>query len=141
MKQKTLTVEKPLEILELMASIFPDEVVHAIHCPFTGGTEILPVLHKTEYDGHRWVLYLDYDGITDYLVYDSFTGSMTHEVYNPGCRMVCSCSENFPREKKIPQKRKDKKGKMIYHMVSYLYAEYVGMGRDKNYILYRKLMS
>ena len=111
MKQKTLTVEKPLEILELMASIFPDEVVHAIHCPFTGGTEILPVLHKTEYDGHRWVLYLDYDGITDYLVYDSFTGSMTHEVYNPVVEWSAVAAKIFPAKRKFRKREKIRKGK------------------------------
>ena len=141
MKQKTLSKETPLMIMELMASTCPDEVTHAVHCPGTKGEDILPVLHRTDHDGHRWVLYLDYDGITDYLVYDSFTGSMVHEVYNPGCRLVTRCSENFPRCRKIPQREKNKEGKGLYHMVSYLYAEYVGMDRDGNYILYRKLIS
>lgn len=128
-------------IMEIMASVFPDEVTHAVHCPGTKGDEILPALHRTDHDGHRWVLYLNYDGITDYIVYDSFTGSMVHEVYSPCCRLVNGCSENFPRQRKIPQKGKDARGKMIYRMVSYFYAEYVGMDRDGNYVLYRKLIS
>ena len=138
--KKFLTVETPRQIMELMVNTFPDETAHAVHYPGTPGEGILPVLHETRDDGYRWVLCLDYDGVMDYLVYDSFTGSMTHEVDSPGCTLVTSCSKSFPRQKEVPQKRKNTQGKLVYHLELCFYREGVGMDRDGNLILYRKLL-
>ena len=53
---------------------------------------------------------------------------------------LTSCSENFPRQKKVPKRGKDARGKLVYHLEPYFYGERVGMDRDGNLILYRKLL-